>query len=156
MCTCKKRAVAASRQWARDAHPFFWVITAALAAAAFVAVRTKGDDPGYAFHSELIYRCEVGLACLIAFYSIVLLLWLAYQGRSVKVHMGPGSVEGGDPGEGLEEAATAFDEFKDDTTQRLDTYDESFESLDARVSALEEAAMPSRARQALRIRRQTR
>jgi hypothetical protein len=102
---------------------------------AIVAVQVAPRAPGYALHSHEIYRLEVFLAVMLAIYAVVLVLWLAYQGRSVKVQGPPGGIEGPDPAAGLNEAATAFEEFKKDVAERLDRHDESFEALDERLTA---------------------
>ena len=124
-------------KWARGAHPFFWLVAAAAVPALVTGLRVYARSPGYALNSVVVYRLEVGLGCLLGLYGLVLLLWLAYQGRAIKVKVGPGEIQGPDPAAGLDEAATGFEEFKEDTAARLDAHDEALESLDARLTTVE-------------------
>ena len=119
--------------WVSNAHPFFWLVVTGLAPAAVAAAAVPARSPVYALNSDFIYRAEVGSVTYVLFYTLVLLLWLGYQGRSVTIQLpGGGGVSGPDPG--LSDAADAFEEFQRSTKARLDAHDDALEDLDRRLS----------------------
>jgi hypothetical protein len=128
---------AAPGRWGADGRPFLWGVVAGALPAVAAAATAHGRAPGYALNSRWLYRLEVGLAFLLGLYALVLILWLAYQGRSLGTIQLPGgpAVELPDPDL---DAATGFADFERSTRQRLDTTDESIRLLAEQVAQLRE------------------
>jgi hypothetical protein len=121
----------AARGFREGAHPFFWFATTAFVPAAVVAITVESRGPGYALNSVAIYRLEVGFACLLSIYMLVILLWLAYRGESFGNVQLPGGMgaELKNPDPDVTEAADDFLEFKKKTEQTLAKHEESIALL---------------------------
>src|SRR5918911_742476 len=118
--------------WLKGAHPFFWGAAAMLAPAVAAAAVAGTRAPGYALHSQWVRRVEVGLAVFAGLYFLVLVLWLAYQGRSVERAQLPGGAGVGLPDPDLDAAAAGFEDFRAATDARIATLDDTMDLLKRR------------------------
>ncbi len=75
--------------------------------------------PGYALGSNIIYRAEVGGVIFSLSYAIGVAAWLAWQGRALSVELGPLRADPSEA-EGVDEAASGFDAFRDDVEQQIE------------------------------------
>jgi hypothetical protein len=124
--------------WRRQAHPVFWLLVAAAAIALAAAVAVDGTPrPGVAIGSEVLHRLAVFVGVLVLAYAIVMVLWLAYQGRWASVQA-PGLGGAVQPADQIDRAAADLDEYQHDTLRRLAEHDEVLRQLRDRISALEE------------------
>jgi hypothetical protein len=115
--------------WAKRAHPFFWGACLMLAPAVAAAAVAGTRAPGYALHSQWVRRLEVGLAVFAGLYVLVLVLWLAYQGRSVERAELPGGAGIGLPDPDLDAAAAGFEDFRAATDARIATLEDTIDLL---------------------------
>jgi hypothetical protein len=117
------------RAWQRNAHPFFWVALAVLVPAAIAAAVAGTRAPGYALHSQWVRRVEVALAVFVGLYVLVLMLWLAYQGRSVQRAQLPGGAGMDLPDPDLTAAAAGFEEYRRKTDARIGVLEDTIDLL---------------------------
>jgi cytosine/uracil/thiamine/allantoin permease len=126
------------QDWRRHAHPVFWLLLAAAAIALVAAVAVDVTPlPGVALGSEVLHRLAVFVGVLVLVYAIVMVLWLAYQGRWASVQA-PGIGGAVQPADQIDRAAADLDEYQRDTLRRLAEHDEILRQLRDRVAALEE------------------
>jgi hypothetical protein len=121
----------------RGPHPFFWLVVVSLIPSAVAACAADRRAPGYAVNSLWVYRLEVALAFFVGVYVLIVVLWLASQGRSVRQAQLPGGGGVDLPDPNLDRAAEGFDEFQRETQARLETHEDSLDELDDRVTQLE-------------------
>jgi hypothetical protein len=70
-----------TREWARGADPFFWLVLVGLIPAVLVGWQVSPERPSWALRSAAVYRMEVGLAVFLGSYFVALALANAYQVR---------------------------------------------------------------------------
>ena len=122
----------------RAAHPVFWLLLGAIGIAFAAALAVDGTPrPGVALGSEVLHRLTVFGAVLVIAYAVVMIMWLAYQGRWASVQA-PGVGAGVVPAAQIDRAADDLDEYQRDTLRRLADHDEVLRQLRDRVTALEE------------------
>jgi hypothetical protein len=119
-----------------EPHPFFFAFVAAVVLGAIASGFAGGDAPGYALHSNLVYRLEVGGVVLAFAYVLAVAGWLAWQGRAMRVELGPAVV---DPSAatGLDEAASGFEELETKVSSQLEEFGGAFEDIEDRLKRLE-------------------
>src|SRR4051794_16121646 len=115
------------RSW--KPHPFFWPIVALLVPAFATAAVAGTRAPAYALHSQWVRRLEIALAVFAGLYILVLMLWLAYQGRSVARAQLPGGAGFDVPDPDLTAAASGFEEYRDKTDARIGALEDAIEVL---------------------------
>lgn len=100
-------------------HPFFFAFLATLALAAVAFGLAGSNAPGYALHSNLIYRAEVGGVVLGIGYVVSLVGWLAWHGRAMRVEIGPATA---DPADAInvDDAASGFEDFRNDVYSQIE------------------------------------
>ena len=124
--------------WWTRAHPVFWLLLAAAAVAFVAAIAVDVTPlPGVALGSEVLHRLAVFVGVLVLAYAIVMVLWLAYQGRWASVQA-PGLGGALQPADEIDRAAADLDDYQRDTLRRLAQHDEVLRQLRDRVTALEE------------------
>jgi hypothetical protein len=127
----------ASSWWARS-HPVFRLLVLASIGALAAAVLVDGAPrPGVALGSEVLHRVIVFFFVLVIAYAIVMVFWLAYQGRWASVQA-PVLGAGVQPADQIDRAADDLDEYQRDTRRRLGAHDEVLDQLRDRITALEE------------------
>jgi hypothetical protein len=124
--------------WWKRSHPVFRLLMLASVPAVVAAlVVDDSPRPGVALGSSIVHRLAVLLCVLAITYAIVMVFWLAYQGRWASMQV-PGVGAGVQPADKIDQAATSLDEFRSVTQTRLGTHDAVLEHLRDRVTALEE------------------
>ncbi len=101
------------------------LLALAVAAAAIAGTRA----PGYALHSQWVRRLEVGLAVFAGLYVLIVMLWLAYQGRWVSRAQLPGGAGVEIPDPDLTAAASGLEEYRDKTDARIGALEDAIELL---------------------------
>ena len=116
--------------------PFFFAFLLALVLAGAAFGRAGTSAPAYALHSNLVYRAEVGGVVLAVAYVIAVVGWLAWQGRALRVELGPATV---DPGEAtnVENVASGFEGFRDDVYQQIEDLSTAVDGLRKDLERLE-------------------
>lgn len=139
-----KQKLAWTRDWAKKADPFFWLVLIGLVPAALVAWTVDPRDPSWALRSAAVYRIEVGLAVFLGIYLIALALANGYKGRAIgKLGLpGGGEVEPKDPA--LQEASEGAAEFEKETRGGLADLADAVATMNGRVSALEDRRLGER------------
>lgn len=139
-----KQKLAWTREWAKEADPFFWLVLVGLVPAALAAWAVDPHDPSWALRSVAVYRIEVGLAVYLASYLIALALANGYKGRAIgKLGFpGGGEVEPKDPA--LQEASEGAAEFEKETRGGLADLADAIATMNGRVSALEDRRLGER------------
>lgn len=126
-----------SRWWGQS-HPVFrLLLCASLAAVAAAVLVDVSPRPGVALGSEVLHRLVVGFCVLAVVYAILMVLWLAYQGRWASMQV-PGVGAGIQPADEIDQAAADLDEYQRDTRERLGAHERALQQLRDRVSALEQ------------------
>jgi hypothetical protein len=123
--------------WLRRSHPVFRLMLVASIGALAAAAVVDAPRPGVALGSDLLHRLTVFFAVLVIAYAIMMVLWLAYQGRWASVQAS-GLGAGVQPADEIDRAADDLDEFQRDTLKRLGAHDEVLDQLRDRITALEE------------------
>jgi type VI protein secretion system component VasK len=122
----------------RAAHPVFWLLLGAAGIALAAALTVDGTpSPGVALGSGVLHRLVVFGAVLVIAYAVVMIMWLAYQGRWASVQA-PGVGAGVEPAAQIDRAADDLDAYQRDTLTRLAEHDEVLRQLRDRLTALEE------------------
>jgi hypothetical protein len=85
----------------------------------------------------VLHRLAVGFCVLAVAYAIIMVLWLAYQGRWASMQV-PAVGAGVQPADEIDQAADNLDEYQRDTLDRLGAHDEVLEQLRDRITALED------------------
>jgi hypothetical protein len=142
--TTPERKLARTREWAKKADPFFWLVLVGLVPAALAAWAVDPYEPSWALRSVAVYRIEVGLVVFLASYLIALALGNGYKGRSLgKLGLpGGGEVEPKDPA--LQEASEGAAEFEKETRGGLADLADAIATMNGRVSALEDRRLGER------------
>lgn len=118
--------------------PLFWFVLAATVAGGVAAATAGGATPGFALHSNLVYRAEVGAALLALIYLVGAAVWLSWYGKGFfefniigvgAKALGAEDVE--DAAKDVSEMAREIEELREETTSSLT-------ELDERVSDLED------------------
>jgi hypothetical protein len=126
--------------WWSQSHPVFrLLLLASLIAVAAAVVVDDSQRPGVALGSEVLHRLAVGFCVLAVAYAILMVLWLAYQGRWASMQV-PAVGAGIQPADQIDQAADSLEELRSVTQERLGTHDEVLEQLRDRVTALEDQA----------------
>jgi hypothetical protein len=124
--------------WWRRSHPVFRLLL--LASLVAVAAAVLVDDtprPGIALGSEVLHRVLVGFGVLAVAYAILMVLWLAYQGRWASMQM-PAVGAGIQPADQIDQAADSLEDLRSVVQERLGTHDEVLDQLRDRITALED------------------
>jgi hypothetical protein len=125
-------------RWWRRSHPVFrLLLLASLGALAAAILVDAAPRPGVALGSELLHRVIVFFVVLVIAYAIVMVFWLAYQGRWASVQA-PVLGAGVQPADEIDRAADDLDEYQRDTLKRLNAHDEVLDQLRKRITAVEE------------------
>lgn len=140
----RQRKLARTRDWAKKADPFFWLVLVGLVPAALAAWAVDSYDPPWALRSVAVYRIEVGLVVFLASYLVALALANGYKGRSVgRLGLpGVGEVDPKDPA--LQEASEGAAEFHKETRGGLADLADAVATMNGRVSALEDRRLGER------------
>jgi hypothetical protein len=125
------------RRWP---HPFFWPVIGIIAIAVLAALSTEAQEPAFALNSALVYRLQIAGAVVIAGYSAIVLLWLAWHGLTLRRVELPGGVAVETPQANLDQAAADIEVTMAKATQRLDAHNDSIAELDDRLAWLEQSA----------------
>jgi hypothetical protein len=124
--------------WWTRSHPVFrLVLFALLVAIAAAVVVDDSPRPGIALGSEVLHRVLVGFGVLAVAYAILMVLWLAYQGRWASMQV-PAVGGGIQPADEIDQAADSLEELRNVVQERLGTHDEVLEQLRDRITALED------------------
>jgi hypothetical protein len=125
-------------RWWRQSHPVFrLLLLASIGALVAAALVDAAPRPGVALGSDLLHRLAVFFAVLVLAYAIVMVFWLAYQGRWASVQA-PVLGAGVQPADQIDRAADDLDEYQRDALKRLNAHDEVLDQLRDRITALEE------------------
>jgi hypothetical protein len=128
-------------EWWRQSHVVFRLLLLASVAGVVAAVVVDDSSrPGVALGSGILHRIAVGFCVLAVAYAILMLFWLAYQGRWASVQV-PAFGGGVQPADQIDQAADSLEDLRNVTQQRLGTHDEVLEQLRDRVTALEERSV---------------
>jgi hypothetical protein len=104
------RKVRAPPPWLRTAFSALTVLAAAAAIYLGLANTDTGDpEPGWALESAALHRVAVIVALFLCFYAVIVVLYLAAQGRSFTELRLPGGTGVAEP-ETLEEETEALDD----------------------------------------------
>lgn len=117
------------RKWSGTAHPFFWSVVVLFVPAALAALALDSSGPAYALGSVWVHRLQVGLAVFAGLYIFLLVIWLAYQGRTVQRAELPGGAGVEFPDPDLTSAADEFDAYRTITDARITALEESIQVL---------------------------
>jgi len=124
--------------WWRRSHPVFrLLLLASIVAVVAAIVVDETPRPGVALGSDVLHRLTVFFAVLAIAYAIVMVFWLAHQGRWASMQV-PGVGAGIQPADEIDQAAADLDEYQRDTRERLGAHERALQQLRDRVSALEQ------------------
>jgi hypothetical protein len=124
--------------WWRRSHAVFrLVLVASLVAVAAAGVVDDTPRPGIALGSDVLHRVLVGFGVLAVAYAILMVLWLAYQGRWASMQM-PAVGAGIQPADQIDQAADSLEELRSVVQERLGVHDEVLDQLRDRITALED------------------
>jgi hypothetical protein len=126
------------KEWWNGSHSYFRVLLLAFIPAVAAAASAGGDLPAVALGSDVLYRAEIVVAVLLLAYAVLMMLWLAYTGRLVKVPV-PGTGGGLEPTEKIDDAATSLETFKGEAQERFENHDDILRNLRDRLTAVEES-----------------
>lgn len=140
----KPKKFAKTREWAKGADPFFWLVLLSLVPAVLVAGQVSPERPSWALRSAAVYRLEVGLVIFLGSYLVALALANAYKGDALGrvAFPGGGEVDPKDPA--LQEASEGAAEFEEETRGGLRDLAEAVSLMNGRVSALEDRQLGQR------------
>jgi len=129
------RALASPWHFLRDAHPFFLTLVVLIGPAVIAAASADSNTPGYALNSVWIYRIQVGLVFFLIEYTLLIAIWLAYQGRSVGEIQLPGGAGFAlkDP---AKQTADSFEQFRKTTEAQLANDNKSIALLNDIVTGI--------------------
>jgi hypothetical protein len=113
------------------------MLLASLVAVAAAAVVDDTPRPGIALGSDVLHRVLVGFGVLAVAYAILMVVWLAYQGRWASMQM-PAVGAAIQPADQIDQAADSLDDLRNVVQERLGTHDEVLEQLRDRLTALED------------------
>ena len=113
------------------------MLLASLVAVAAAVVVDDTHRPGIALGSEVLHRVLVGLGVLAVAYAILMVLWLAYQGRWASMQV-PAVGAGIQPADQIDQAADSLEELRSVVQERLGVHDEVLDQLRDRITALED------------------
>lgn len=124
--------------WWRRSHPVFrLVLLASLVAVAAAVLVDDTPRPGIALGSDVLHRVLVGFGVLAVAYAILMVLWLAYQGRWASMQV-PAVGAGIQPADQIDQAADSLEELRSVVQERLGVHDEVLDQLRDRITALED------------------
>ena len=124
--------------WWRRSHAVFrLLLLASIVAVVAAIVVDETPRPGVALGSDVLHRLTVFFAVLAIAYAVLMLFWLAHQGRWASVQA-PMLGAGVQPADQIDRAADDLDEYQRDTLKRLGAHDEVLDQLRDRITALEE------------------
>ena len=124
--------------WWRRSHAVFrLMLLASLVAVAAAVVVDDTHRPGIALGSEVLHRVLVGFGVLAVAYAILMVLWLAYQGRWASMQV-PAVGAGIQPADQIDQAADSLEELRSVVQERLGVHDEVLDQLRDRITALED------------------
>lgn len=133
------------RQWAGDAHVFFWLVLVSLVPAAVVGCAVEGRSPTWSLKTVAIYRIEVGLAVYLALYFVALVVCNAYKGQAVGRIHGPGfGMTPKDPDDPLAEASAGAEDFQETTRKNFEDFNQALEALSGAVGDVESRKLGER------------
>jgi hypothetical protein len=125
-------------EWWRRSHAVFrLMLLASLVAVAAAVVVDDAPRPGIALGSDVLHRVLVGFGVLAVAYAILMVLWLAYQGRWASMQV-PAVGAGIQPADEIDQAADSLEELRNVVQERLGAHDEVLEQLRDRITALED------------------
>jgi hypothetical protein len=121
----------------RRAHPFAWLLGAALMLALIAAALAPDRAPAVALYWNPIYRAEIALVVLALAYLLGVAGWMAWHGQAFqRIELPGGAALERDAAE-LDSAATDFDGFSESITARVDAVEESVGDALDRLERLE-------------------
>jgi hypothetical protein len=124
--------------WWRQSHPVFrLLLMASIVAVAAAIVVDETPRPGVALGSDVLHRLTVFFGVLVIAYAILMVFWLAYQGRWASVQA-PVLGAGIQPADEIDRAADDLDDFQRDTLKRLGAHDQVLDRLRDRITVIEE------------------
>ena len=126
-----------SAWWRRSHAVFRLMLVASLVAVAAAVVVDDKPSPGIALGSDVLHRVLVGFGVLAVAYAILMVLWLAYQGRWASMQV-PAVGAGIQPADQIDQAADSLEELRSVVQERLGVHDEVLDQLRDRITALED------------------